>query len=138
MKRTALILLLALLPAMPAIAQQDLAGRFLSRVVAESEPHRTALTKLIRGRGGIPSWVRNMISRDDYVALASEAVEVAGAPMELFRACQPKTCPDSEIRVLFSADGRRAVMLSRDAKAGELLLGEPSAAERAVLSAPAP
>lgn len=138
MKRTALFLLVALLPAAPALGQQDLSGRFLFRVLAESEKHRSALTSLVRGRAGIPNWVRNMISRDDYVALASEAVEVAGAPMELFRACQPRNCPDSHIRVLFSADGKRVVMLSRDGKTGELLLGEPSAAEQAVLSAAGP
>lgn len=138
MKRTALFLLAALLSGAPALGQPDLSGRFLFRVVAESEAHRTALTKLVRGRGGIPNWVRSMISRDDYVALASEAVEVDGASMELFKACEPKNCPDSEIRVLFSADGKRVVMLSRDKKSGELLLGEPSAAEQAILSAAQP
>lgn len=138
MKRTVILLFLALIPFASAIAQQDLSGRFLFRVVAESETHRAALAKLVRGRGGIPNWVRNMISRDNYVALASEAVEVAGTPMELFRACQPKNCPDSEIRVLFSADGKRVVMLIRDTKAGEQLLGEPSEAEQAVLTPPLP
>ncbi|MBR0556654.1 hypothetical protein J5J10_13290 [Ciceribacter sp. L1K23] len=129
MKRASLILA-ALLCASPQPVLSGESGRFLPRVVAESEMHRESLSALVKGRRDIPIWVRSMISRDTYVALASEAIEVDGKPMELFRACEPRNCPVSEIRVLFSPDGKRAVMMSRDVDRGVTLLGDPSPAER--------
>lgn len=115
--------------------QPSLSGNFLPVVVAASEPHRTALVDLIRGKPGLPAWVRNMVSRDRYVALASSRVEVGGRAMQLFAACQAGNCAESAIRVLFSEDGKRAVMRVADLKLGTVVLGDPTPAEMGVLAA---
>lgn len=117
-----------------AVGAEEGSQRFLSRVIAQSEPHRNALSALVKGRRDIPIWVRSMVSRDNYVALGSRAVEVGGRPMELFPACQAGNCPASAITVLFSPDGKRVVMRIDDAKDGEVLLGEPSAEEKKALT----
>ena len=116
-------------------AEPSLSGNFLPAIIAGSEPHRAALTGLIRGKPGLPAWVRNMVSRNRYVALASTRVEVEGKPMQLFQACQPGSCPESAVRVLYSADGKRAVMRIADLKLGTVILGDPTPAEMGVLSA---
>lgn len=118
-----------------AAAELALSGNFLPAVIATSEPHRNALVDLIRGKPGLPAWVRNMVSRDRYVALASSRVEVEGRAMQLFQACQPGNCAESAIRVLFSVDGKRVVMRIADLKLGTVVLGEPSPEELAVLAA---
>ncbi|GEO84208.1 MULTISPECIES: Ivy family c-type lysozyme inhibitor [Alphaproteobacteria] len=116
-------------------AELSLSGNFLPAVVAGSKPHREALTGLIHGKRGLPSWVRNMVSRDRYVALASKRVEVEDKPMQLFSACQPGNCPASAVRLLYSKDGKRAVMRISDMKLGTVVLGSPTPAEAAVLAA---
>lgn len=118
-----------------AAAETSLSGNFLPAIIATSEPHRKALVDLIRGKPGLPAWVRNMVSRDRYVALASRRVEVEGRAMQLFAACQAGNCAESAIRVLFSEDGKRAVMRVADLKLGTVVLGDPTPAEMGVLAA---
>lgn len=128
--------LLALLPPAAArAAEPSLSGNFLPAIIATSEPHRESLVALVRGKPGLPAWVRNMVTRDRYVALASTRVEIDGHPMQLFEACQPGTCAESALRILFSADGKRAVLRIADAKLGTLVLGEPTPGELSVLDA---
>lgn len=116
-------------------AEPSLAGNFLPAIIATSEPHRAALVGLIRGKPGLPAWVRNMVSRDRYVALASRRVEVEGKSMQLFAACQAGNCAASAIRLLYSEDGKRAVMRVADLKLGTVVLGDPTPAEMGVLAA---
>ncbi len=129
----AAFVLLTLTPFGRAEDQPTLSGNFLPSVLASSEAHRTSLTKVIKGRQRMPVWVRSMMNNPRYVSLASEKVEVEGRPMQFFKTCEPRTCVDSEMRVLFSADGKRAVVLVRDKKRGEQFLGEPSAGEKEAL-----
>lgn len=117
-----------------ATAAESLSGNFLAMTVKTSKPHRDALGALVRGRQGIPVWVLNMVTRNDYVGLASVEVPVEGKPMQLFYACQPKRCAESAVRVLFSADGKHAVMRVNDKQQGQVFLGTPSEAETAALS----
>lgn len=119
-----------------AQAQDNLSGRFLFRVVEQSEVYADTLSALIKGRGDIPNWVRNMVSRGGYVAMGSSRETVGGKPMERFMACQAGHCPDSQLHVLFSADGKHAVMRVVDKDKGEVFLGDPSDAEKAALIAP--
>lgn len=132
--RLGLCMALAGPPAATA-AEPSLSGNFLPAVIAGSEPHRTALTALIRGKPGLPAWVRNMVSGDRYVSLASRRVEIDGKPMQLFAACQPGNCAASAIRVLYSSNGKRAVMRIADVKLGTIVLGEPGPTELGVLAA---
>lgn len=134
------VLLLALFMALavPPVAtatEATLSGNFLPAVIAGSEPHRQSLVGLIRGKPGLPAWVRNMVSRDRYVALASKRVEIEGKSMQLFAACQPGNCAASALRVLYSADGKRAVLRIADVRLGTIVLGEPKPAELDVLAA---
>jgi hypothetical protein len=132
---------MAMLLATPAFAQSPesqsaeiaLSGNFLPAVLQASVPHRDSLTGLIKGKPGLPSWVRNMIRQPRYVALASKQVEVAGRPMQVFEACEAKRCEESRIRVLYSADGRRAVLRLSDVKLGDKIFGQPSAGEMRAL-----
>ncbi|MBP1850270.1 Ivy family c-type lysozyme inhibitor [Rhizobium halophytocola] len=117
-------------------AEPTLGGRFLPQVVATSKPHHDSLEKLIRGRAGIPTWVRNMLYRDRYVALASVPVDLGKERHERFDACEAGRCAASRIVVLYSGDGKHAAMVVEDIKLGEVFLGDPSAAEKKVLSAP--
>lgn len=138
MRRTALLLLALLLAPIPSAAAEPLSGNFLAAVIATSEPHRDSLSALLKGRRGLPSWVRNMVSQPRYVSLASQEVRVGDRPMQLFAACDPGQCPTSALRLLFSADGTHVVARIIDGKAGTQLLGMPSAAEVVVLERPAP
>ncbi|WP_235842233.1 Ivy family c-type lysozyme inhibitor [Ciceribacter selenitireducens] len=131
-----LVLLMALAgPPVATAAEPSLSGNFLPAVLAGSEPHRQALVGLIRGKPGLPAWVRNMVSRDRYVALASKRVEIEGKSMQLFAACQPGNCAASALRVLYSQDGKRAVLRIADVRLGTIVLGEPNPAELDVLAA---
>lgn len=123
-------------PGAARAAEPSLSGNFLPAIIASSPPHRESLVALIRGKPGLPPWVRNMVSRDRYVALASTRIEVDGQPMQLFRACQPGACVASALRILYSADGKRAVLRVADVKLGTLVFGAPTPAELAVLAAP--
>ncbi len=132
MKSTLTAMLMAMLVATSAGAQApdaSLSGNFLPAVLAASEPHRESLQALIKGKPGIPFWLRNMVRQPRYVALASKKVDVAGKPMQLFEACEAKRCDDSRVRVLYSADGKRAVLRISDTKLGDKLFGEPSVGE---------
>lgn len=135
--KAALLIALLTFP-IPATAAEPLSGNFLAAVIATSEPHRDSLIALLKGRRGLPSWVRNMVSQPRYVALASQEVSVGDRPMQLFAACDPVDCPTSAIRLLFSADGAHVVARIVDGKAGTQLLGMPSAAELVALERPAP
>ncbi|CAH0339878.1 hypothetical protein RHI9324_01531 [Rhizobium sp. CECT 9324] len=131
-RRWFLTVSMAMLVATSANAQApdaSLSGNFLPAVLAASEPHRESLQALIKGKPGTPFWLRNMVRQPRYVALASKKVDVAGKPMQLFEACEAKRCDDSRVRVLYSADGKRAVLRISDSKLGEKLFGEPSIGE---------
>jgi len=69
-------------------------------------------------------------------ALASTRIEVDGQAMQLFQACQPGACAASALRILYSADGKRAVLRVADVRLGTLVFGAPTPAELAVLAAP--
>lgn len=126
------LMVVACMMAAPAFAQ-SLNGQFLAQTVQTSKPHKDALKALVYGRQGIPPWVLNMVSRDDYVGLASVEIPVDGKPMQLFYACEAKRCNQSAIRVLFSKDGKHVVMRVNDDRLGETYLGEPTAAEKTAL-----
>ena len=133
-RKPALLLAVLYLLSAPAWADENkLSGNFLFNVISSSEPHREAIKGLLRGRPGLPSWVRNMVTRGDYVAIASVEVSVDGKPMQLFSACEAGRCADSSIKVLFSADGKRAVLDVRDKKLGGATFGDPTPAEASVL-----
>ncbi|WP_027487116.1 Ivy family c-type lysozyme inhibitor [Allorhizobium undicola] len=130
--RRLFLLLLALAPLSPAFADA-LSGNFLAQVVKTSKPHRDSLNALIRGKQGIPTWVRNMIVADNYITLASQQKDVEGKPMQLFPACQFKRCEESAIRLLYSEDGKHVVMRIEDSLLGVVFLGNPTAAEKMAL-----
>jgi len=112
----------------------SLSGNFLPALLETSAPHRDSLTALIKGKPGLPGWVRSIIKRPRYVALASEAVEIGDRRLQLFRACEAGKCEASGITVLFSADGKRAVLRVSDLKLGITVYGEASEDELKVLS----
>lgn len=137
MMRHAILLATALLfPSVPVRAEDAHSGRYLFRVVEASQQHRDSLQALVKGRPGIPNWVRNMISRPGYVAMASTAETVGGRPIERFMACEAHNCGASQVFVLFSPDGKHVVMRISDGDKGEMYLGDPDEAEKTLLAAP--
>jgi hypothetical protein len=115
-------------------ASPSLAGNFLPSVLATSPVHRDSLMDMIKGKPGLPFWVRALVRQPRYVALASEEVQVKDKRMQLFRACEPKTCEASWIRVLYSEDGKRALLYISDDKLGIKIFGDPTPEELTFLT----
>jgi hypothetical protein len=110
-------------------ASPSLAGNYLPSVLATSPAHRDSLMEMIKGKPGLPFWVRALVRQPRYVALASEEVKVKDKRMQLFRACEPRSCEASFIRVLYSEDGKRALLYVSDAKLGIKIFGDPTPEE---------
>ena len=128
---------LAAMSATPLHAQTastSLAGNYLPSVLATSPAHRDSLMEMIKGKPGLPFWVRALVRQPRYVALASEEVAVKDRRMQLFRACEPRTCETSWIRVLYSEDGKRALLYISDAKLGIKFFGDPTPEELTFLT----
>lgn len=104
-----------------------LSGNYLFEVIKRSKPHADRLAALLRGERKLPPWVRNMVSRGNYVSGASIAVTIDGQPMELFSACEAHNCIASELKLLMSPDGKTIYLRMRDDKLGETILGDPPA-----------
>lgn len=115
-------------------ASTSLAGNYLPSVLATSPAHRDSLMEMLKGKPGLPFWVRALVRQPRYVALASEEVAVKDRRMQLFRACEPRTCETSWIRVLYSEDGKRALLYVSDAKLGIKIFGDPTPEELTFLT----
>ncbi len=115
-------------------ASTSLAGNYLPQVLATSPAHRDSLMEMIKGKPGLPFWVRALVRQPRYVALASEEVTVKDKRMQLFRACEPYKCEKSFIRVLFSEDGKRALLYISDATLGIKIFGDPTPEELTFLA----
>ncbi|MEB2847089.1 Ivy family c-type lysozyme inhibitor [Endobacterium cereale] len=150
-KRFATLLLVSasmLSPAPLALAASDaspsaqstqpaaIGNRALNHVVATSPEHKKSLVALLRGRRDLPDWVRTLITSARYVTGMSRVVTLPEGEFELFGACDPRDCPNSHIRILFSPDGKRVWARLIDPAAGPQLLGEPSADQLRALIAP--
>lgn len=131
---TGFLMALGALAAQAQTASPSLAGNYLPSVLATSPAHRDSLMEMIKGKPGLPFWVRALVRQPRYVALASEEVKVRDRRMQLFRACEPKTCETSWIRVLYSQDGKRALLYVSDAKLGIKIFGDPTPEELAFLT----
>lgn len=131
---TGLLVALGALAAEAQTASPSLAGNYLPSVLATSPTHRDSLMEMIKGQPGLPFWVRALVRQPRYVALASEEVAVKDERMQLFRACEPRTCEASFIRVLYSEDGKRALLYVSDAKLGIKIFGDPTPEELAFLT----
>ena len=131
---TGLLVALGALAAEAQTASPSLAGNYLPSVLATSPAHRDRLMEMIKGQPGLPFWVRALVRQPRYVALASEEVAVKDKRMQLFRACEPRTCEASFIRVLYSEDGKRALLYVSDAKFGIKIFGDPAPEELAFLT----
>lgn len=118
-------------PTSPAIG-----NRALNQVVATSPEHKKALIALLRGRRDFPEWARSIITSARYVTGVSRVVTLPDGEFELFGACDPRDCPNSHIRILFSADGTKVWARLIDPKDGQQLLGEPNADQMRVLMLP--
>lgn len=123
-------------PLQAQTASTSLAGNYLPSVLASSPTHRDSLMEMIKGKPGLPFWVRSLVRQPRYVALASEEVAVKDKRMQLFRACEPRTCETSWIRVLYSEDGKRALLYVSDAKLGIKIFGDPTPEELTFLTRP--
>ncbi|MFN7093173.1 MAG: Ivy family c-type lysozyme inhibitor [Allorhizobium sp.] len=130
------VLLLSAAPLHAQTASTSLAGNYLPSVLAASPAHRDSLMEMIKGQPGLPFWVRALVRQPRYVALASEEVAVKDKRMQLFRACEPRTCETSWIRVLYSEDGKRALLYVSDAKLGIKIFGDPTPEELTFLARP--
>lgn len=130
------VLSLSAAPLRAQTASTSLAGNYLPSVLATSPAHRDSLMEMLKGQPGLPFWVRALVRQPRYVALASEEVAVKDKRMQLFRACEPRTCETSWIRVLYSEDGKRALLYVSDAKLGIKIFGDPTPEELTFLTRP--
>lgn len=136
---TAMMVVLSLLS--PAAAQDNaglpdtsLSGNFLPKVLETSAAHRDSVVALVKGKPGLPFWVRALVRQPRYVALASEEVEISGERRQRFRACEAQHCDASWLVAIFSADGKHAVLKVSDAKLGVKFFGNPTPDELVALA----
>lgn len=108
-------------------------GRFLNLVLLQSPVHRATMLALVRGKKNVPFWVRGIVSNPVYVSSASQQVEITGRSYELFSACSPKTCAESHLKLLFTADGKAGWLRIDDPATGERFFGDPSPDQRLLL-----
>lgn len=111
-------------------------NRALNHVMATSPEHKRALVALFRGRRDLPEWARSIITSARYVTGVSRMVTLPEGEFELFGACDPRNCPNSHIRILFSTDGAKVWARLIDPKDGQQVLGAPSADQLQALMAP--
>ncbi|WP_246085024.1 Ivy family c-type lysozyme inhibitor [Rhizobium glycinendophyticum] len=112
----------------------SLSGNFLPKVLETSAAHRESLLGMIKGKPGLPFWVRALVRQPQYVALASEEVAVSGERRQKFRACEAGHCEASWLVIVYSADGKHAVLKVSDAKLGVKFFGNPTPDELAALA----
>ncbi|RKE85762.1 Ivy family c-type lysozyme inhibitor [Rhizobium sp. AG855] len=141
MRHSILTALMVLSLAAPAATQDtdglpdtSLSGNFLPKVLETSAVHRDSLMDMIKGKPGLPFWVRTLVSQPRYVALASEEVVVSGERRQLFRACEAGRCDASRLVAIFSADGKHAVLKVSDAELGVKFFGDPTPDELVALA----
>ncbi|KQW31357.1 hypothetical protein ASE36_03620 [Rhizobium sp. Root274] len=112
----------------------SLSGNFLPKVLEASAAHRDSLLEMIKGKPGLPFWVRALVREPHYVALASEEVVIAGERRQKFRACEAGFCEASWLVVIFTADGKHVVLKVSDAKLGVKFFGDPTPDELVALA----
>jgi len=120
-------------PSVPLPTAKAQSGRYLNLVLRESATYRKTMLGLVRGKKNVPFWVRGIVSNPIYVAGASQQVEIGEKSFELFSACSPKVCADSNLRVLFAPEGQAAWLRITDPATGEIFFGEPSPDQRMLL-----
>ncbi len=116
------------------VADISLSGNFLPKVLETSAAHRDSLMGMLKGKPGLPFWVRALLRQPMYVAFASEEVQITGDRRQRFRACEAQHCDASWIVVIFSADGKHAVLKVSDAKLGVKIFGDPTPDELVALA----
>lgn len=112
----------------------SLSGNFLPKVLETSAAHRDSVLALVKGKPGLPFWVRALVRQPRYVARASEEIEVSGERRQKFHACEAQHCDASWLVAIFSADGKHAVLKVSDAKLGVKFFGNPTPDELAALA----
>lgn len=128
------VLLSSLNSAFAQAPDTSLSGNFLPKVLETSAAHRDSVVALVKGKPGVPFWVRALVRQPRYVALASEEVEVSGERRQKFRACEAQHCDASWLVVIFSADGKHAVLKVSDAELGVKFFGNPTPDELVALA----
>lgn len=92
----------------------------MSRLLAELPPSARRTPWIVQFRG----------PRDTL-----HSIDFAGQPRLFAAVCRPHDCNESNISILFTADGRRVVAHLQRHAFPELWLGAPTARERACLAA---
>jgi hypothetical protein len=123
-------------PAVTAPAVTEPSGRYLNALLSTSAPHRQTLEELLRGKQGLPYWVRNISRNQGFVSGLSRQVEIDGGHYEFFAVCAPRSCEVSTFRVLFTLDGKLAFARIGDPQTGEKFLGDPGPQFWAMLRKP--
>lgn len=116
------------------VADTSLSGNFLPKVLETSAAHRDSLMGMVKGKPGLPFWVRALVRQPRYVALASEEVDVSGERRQRFRACEAQHCDASWLVAIFTADGKHAVLKVSDAELGVKFFGNPTPDELVALA----
>jgi inhibitor of lysozyme (Ivy) len=123
------VLLMTYLGCSPAAA----ADAFLFDAI-KKPAYARALTNLLDHAGNLPSWIRETRKTNgNYVASPGTPVAVNGITYELFLACKPHDCADSQLAIIFAPNGTGAWGALLDEDKPISYLGAPSEAQQAVL-----
>jgi hypothetical protein len=93
-----------------------------------------ALASLLEHAGNLPSWIRETRkTKGNYVASPGAPAAINGSTYEVFFACKPHDCPDSQLAIMFAPNGVQAwgALLEEDKPIS--YLGAPSEAQQAAL-----
>jgi hypothetical protein len=106
---------------------------YLSDVMKEPA-YRKAYAAMLSGASHLPSWLKQITGREDYVGTPETSATVAGISYRLFHACEAHDCMGHELEVMFSPDGAQAYGLLVDGNKPQRWFGAPDAAQQAALS----
>lgn len=135
-KRFAALLAGALLALMMCSALPARAANPYLFDLMKQPAYRKAYVQMMAGAKNLPSWLKQITGKEDYVTAPADNVTIEGTAYLLVNACKAHDCADNTLELLFSPGGAPAYgLLIIDAKERRWF-GNPNAAQQAVLAKP--
>ncbi|MGA3303086.1 MAG: Ivy family c-type lysozyme inhibitor [Methylovirgula sp.] len=134
MKKTAvLVSLAAAFFAGASVAFAQATGAYLFDVMKEPQ-FQKAYAAMLTGATHLPSWLREITGKGNYVATPETPATVGGIPYRLFHACKAHDCAGHELEVMFSPDAAKAYGLLIDGDKPRRWFGAPDADQQTALA----
>jgi len=132
-KTTVLVSLAAAFFAGASIAFAQATGAYFFDVLKEPN-FKNAYTAMMSGATHLPSWLREITGKGNYVATPETPASIGGVAYRLFHACEAHDCAGHELEVMFSPDAAQAYGLLIDGDKPRRWFGAPNADQKAALT----